>query len=292
MTVFGMVTLKSSARYTPCALASFFKETSLSPRDRFILIDNDGGFDESLLQGFPAVGLVRNESPRSFAANVNSVMEIAADARDDLLFLNNDIIFGKGWLPPLLCERKAVYIPASNAQLPYSTPSLAFKLTMDLGEYLGRERDFEAIVERHRATTHGYRLAHTIPYYCVRIPRAVYEEVGAFDESLSPSGCWEDTDYTIRCYERGIPLFYAVDSLILHFYGKSTWSRPMSPAEKAERDREEAGVHERFRAKWGSELMDLFGFQRPEALERLRVLEEESKVALYGSVARRRGIGR
>src|SRR5207248_10955955 len=107
-----MVTMTKSASYTVPALDSFFQHTPMREGDRFILLDNDADFD--LPERFAAVELVRNDRPRGFADNVNQILTRAAPAGADIIFLNNDIIFTKGWLSPLLATDTAIVVPLCN----------------------------------------------------------------------------------------------------------------------------------------------------------------------------------
>ena len=266
--VFGMVSTKNSVDYTPYALRSFFEHTACSAEDDFILIDNDGSLDkEQLTEEFPQIIFVQHEQPHSFAENLNSAMRHAEGKKADLYFLNNDIIFAPHWIEPLDVDERALLIPVCNMQMNYQLGSFKCSLAMDLKDYIGCEKEFLEIVRTHRSTKRGYRLTHSVPYYCIKIPFRVYSEIGFFDESYRPAG-WEDVDYTLRCYLRGIPLFFAMDSFILHFYGKSTWR---AEGTLSQASAPEPGV-EIFENKWGKDLAAIFGYHRGDALNYLKNL--------------------
>src|SRR5437867_13400433 len=95
--IFGMVSTKASSSYTYKAVESFFKNTDLARGDRFLLIDNDNH-----ISGITGVELLKNPKPWGFGENVNAALKIARESGDVLTFLNNDVIFTRGWFEPLL----------------------------------------------------------------------------------------------------------------------------------------------------------------------------------------------
>lgn len=251
--VFAMVTTRSSARYTPVALASFFAHTPLHEEDRFILIDNDGHYSRSGGTIPARVELAEPAMPRSFAGNANTAMEIARAGTCDLYFLNNDLVFSEGWLAPLASDAPAILCPLSNREVHHSLDGFECKTTLDLEEYLGREHLFTRIAENHRRTLGGYHMVMSMPFYCVKLPYTVYSEVGPFDESFGRGGA-EDDDYSIRAYLAGFSVHFACGSYVLHFNGKSTWAGAETASETDDRVRK---FREVFTAKWGARMCDL-----------------------------------
>jgi GT2 family glycosyltransferase len=256
MTCFGMVTTARSSRYTLPALESFFRHTEMAAADRFLLIDNDGGF--AAPARFSRVELVANARPLGFAANVNQVIAAANQAQTDVVMLNNDIVFTAGWLAPLRGAEDAILVPLCNQQQVYRHGALALQPLMDLEQVQGHEADLDAIVAAHRANPEwrGLRHAVHISFFCFRLPRAVHQAVGAFDEGFGRGG-GEDLDYRIRAHLAGFHVGIAVESYVLHFMGKSTWRGGESADESRAR---EAGYIARLRAKWGEDLAQMFLF--------------------------------
>jgi GT2 family glycosyltransferase len=249
-----MVTTRASQHYTIPALDSFFRHTALGPQDRVLLIDNDGGF--ALPPHLARVEMAINGQPRGFAANANAFLRAASHTGADVVLFNNDLIFAPGWLVPLERAGDAILLALSNQFHVYSHGALALKPTMDWPDYDGREDDLVAIVARHRADPQwqGVRRILHLPFYCVRIPRAVHAAVGLFDEGFGRGGA-EDIDYRIRASLAGFEAGVALDSYVLHFVGKSTW-RGGEAAEEA-RAREQLYV-QHFRRKWGDALAGIF----------------------------------
>ncbi len=287
-TYFGMVTLQDSTDYTVKAIESFFKQTPLQGGDSFFLIDNDGAFHKGQLgQLSSQVIVIKNLSPQSFAQNCNVIIQRALDNKAHCVLLNNDIIFSENWFAPLEAIHDAISFPASNATIQYRTAHFELKPTMQLSEYLGKEQAFDQLVKRHHQRSHGIRIVPTHPYFCVRIPLPVLAHLGLFDEQLSIAG-WEDTDYTVRAYENGIPLVVALDAYVLHFFGVSTWQHA-DLAKRAERIKAAELGEIKFKEKWGVVLGEIFGKQHPQLMQALRIREHQALVGLYREVVRGRG---
>ncbi len=254
MNLFGMITTAGSRDYTPVALRSFFAHTPADQCGRFVLIDNDGDF--MLPPDVPGdrVTVIRRETPHGFAANANLLLAQARELGADLFLLNNDLVFTTGWLEPLLADRRSLISPLSNAQVAYTSGSFAPKAAMDLAEYAGHEADLEAIAQHHRANASGYRTVSSVAFFCIKIPRSVYEVVGDFDEGFGKGG-GEDRDYAVRAWIASIPQEFALGSYVLHFQGKSTWRGPETTEERRARD---AFYMRAFEKKWGPALTHAF----------------------------------
>jgi GT2 family glycosyltransferase len=248
-----MVTTRHSNTYTNYALSSFVEHTTLQPEDEFILIDNDSAYADLPVECRDRVKVRVNESPRSFAANVNQILNLGRERQASVIFLNNDLIFSRGWFEPLQVEGPFLLSPISNAEVPYVEGEFQCKLGMDLNDYLGKEHLFREVVRRHRNRAQGYMKMLNFPFFAVKIPYPVYSVVGPFDESFGIGG-GEDKDYAIRCYLAGFELQFALKSFILHFQGKSTWRGPETRDEAAARDLK-ASV--RFKQKWGEALFEV-----------------------------------
>ena len=285
--VFGMISTEKSIEYTVPALRSFIAQTTLQPEDEFHLIDNDKSPLRSLMGSeFPWVRLIEHAEPKGFAENMNIVLANAAAKQADAFLLNNDMIFGPNWLPPLIIEEPAITASVCNMQYNHQTPGLKFSLKMKLQDYIGHEAEFVAIVQQHQRTVKGYQAAHSIPFYCVRIPHSVYSTVGMLDELYSKAG-FEDSDYAVRCWERAIPLYYALQSFVLHFYGKSSWAADSGPLEIHPDPKIGKRGEMLFRKRWGNEMAEMFAVQSPAGQEMLRRYVEQFTKQCYITLARR-----
>ena len=264
MKLFAMVTTAKSKRYTPYALETFFRFTSLNPEDRFVLIDNDRvSFTASEAATFsPRVEVVANPEPIGFAANCNAMLREAKPSQADLYFLNNDLIFSESWLEPLLLDEPWILSPLSNREVRYSTEHFRCETAMQLEEYVGKEEIFQALCRTHKQATTGHYNVIVAPFFAIKIPYAVYNDLGALDEEYGRGG-GEDYDYCVRAVLAGYKVKYALQSYILHFGGKSSWSGVET---RDEQDAREARFRNRFSEKWGRYLADLILYENQQLI--------------------------
>lgn len=263
MKIFGMVTTRASEKYTLPALESFFRHTPLAPDDEFYLIDNDGGYaPPNSLQD--RAQLLHNDTPKGFAANANQVVDIALRKRADLYFLNNDLIFPRRWIEPLLVDDDAILSPLSPREVQFAASVLNTKnqhvlstvvLTnpMELEAHLDNPAAFEFIAEAHRRSSEGYWSLFIVPFFGVKIPFRVLEAVGHFDEGFGVGG-GEDYDYCLRALLAGFQVKFALGSYLLHFGGKSSWAGVEDTTRRSAR---EEHFMRYFEAKWGPKLFQL-----------------------------------
>jgi len=270
--IFGMVTTSRSHSYTEIALESFARWTNLRNEDTFCLIDNDSDFEFSpALHSSPArsafaerIELLKNSAPKGFSANANQLIARALATSSDLIFMNNDLVFTREWLTPLLMGEHAIVSPLCNRDVQYAISTVipknshvshVFALSgiMELKDYVGNEACFEAIAECHRRGVTGYAPVLNVPFFCIRLPFAVLERVGKFDEEYGNGG-GEDYDYGLRAYLAGSEIQIALGSFILHFQGRSSWAGGETKEEQ--RLREERFFNH-FISKWGRDLFDL-----------------------------------
>jgi GT2 family glycosyltransferase len=271
MKIFGMVTTRASDKYTLPALESFFRHTPIQPEDAFYLIDNDNSWEAPSGPLAARIKIIRNQQPKGFAANANQAVDLALSAKADLYFLNNDLIFPKNWITPLLVDDTSILSPLSPRELQYATSmintktkgvSSTFVITnpMDLETYLESPAAFDYVAEVHRKNAEGYWSIYTAPFFCIKIPYAVLKAVGHLDESYGVGG-GEDYDYCLRAILAGFSVKCALASYILHFGGKSTWAGPEDAARREAREEQFMRV---FEAKWGSKLFQLILRERSD----------------------------
>lgn len=268
--IFLMISTHKSQNYTLPSLNSLLKNTDLQPHDKVVIIDNDASLPD--LEG---ARIVRNERPRSFAENANFGIGLSQILEDDLLVLNNDIIFTAGWLDYFIVEPNSILIPYCNQNIQYSAKSLQLSFAMDLEEYAGRDEELEEIARAHRQQIADGPDVDTSPvmsFFCVYIPWKVARMVGNFDESFGRGG-GEDVDYRLRALKAGVNVFYSRRCYLLHFGGKSTWRS----GEPADETRSADVIYQRrFVEKWGEPAAHLFlqGPNKRDLAERYGVLAE------------------
>lgn len=270
MRLFGMISTQSSRSYTDHALETFVQNTELRPFDRFILVDNDGSYGE-LPEQLRSIGSIeRPRTPRSFAQNVNEVMATAFKERADLFFLNNDLIFPKGWLSPLLVPEVSLLSPLSNREIQHTLNNFKWGNVLSLEDYIERRADFETIAAQHIHTLRGTRQVLALPFFCIKIPFLVFEQVGPLDEGYGLGG-GEDYDYCLKAQEKGIPAKYIMQSYVLHFSGKSTWAGAEDESKTSARRAEYTAA---FTKRWGQTLTDLLIEEKQDILSKFPEVHE------------------
>lgn len=263
MRLFGMVSTRGSAAFTPHALRSLLRHTSLQPEDQVLLILNDGVAPNEIPH-FPQLKLLRNEQPLGFSANMNRVLRAGLACNADVYLLNNDVIFTSGWSEMLEGSVDTIRVPLSNREVRYrasvGTPNSSAAATtfetdtvMTLEQYVDMPSALDFIVESHRRNSSGYLNVLTAPFFCVRIPYAIIDTIGLLDEGFGRGG-GEDYDYCLRAILAGYGVQYALGSFMLHFGGTSSYSGVEQEQERLAR---EAHFFRYFEEKWGEELTKL-----------------------------------
>ena len=270
-----MVTVKNTNFYTEHALKSFFTYTDLNNDDEFILIDNDG-CDVSNFKNYKNIKLIKNIKPLSFAENVNQIIDLATKSKKDLIFINNDVIFTKGWVKPLLSNYESISIPSNNQLFSYASPcdNLKLKATMSFEDFNYKYDLLNKIVEAHKKKFKPSQKFETLlmPFFCFKLPLKVMNEVGYLDTSYGTGG-GEDVDYRIRCIAKGYNVHYLLDSYLLHFHGKSTWD-----IETKEQTEKRNNIYiKTFLNKWGKDMTQIFILRK----DFFNILEERKLSSLF-----------
>ena len=258
--IFAMVTLKSSHIYTEYALKSFFKNTALDDQDEFLLIDNDGCQIDKLSYS-KKIQIIKNQSPLSFAENVNQAMTKAIKNKKNLIFLNNDIIFTKNWFEPLKINSDNISIPLNNQIFSYQSDCGNLKLqpTMTLKDFGENYILLNDIIEKHKKkfTPNQKFQGLLMPFFCFKIPYKIMNDVGYFDKIFVCGA--EDVDYRIRCAIKGYDVNFLSDSYLLHFHGKSTWDGGETSSQTELRNQL---YTEAFIKKWGEGMTKIFIYRK------------------------------
>lgn len=182
--------------------------------------------------------LILNDANRGFAAGNNQGLAVARG--DYLVMLNNDTEVTQGWLSTLMNHLRRS--PELGIVGPV-TDNIGNEACITL-----RYRDREEMYRKARA----YTLAHmgellpirTLAFFCVMLPRRVYEQVGPLDESFG-LGFYEDDDYCRRVEQAGWKIACAEDVFVRHHLSATFGKLGTGRRELLERNRK---IYE---AKWG-----------------------------------------
>lgn len=243
--LYAMITSHSSRQYTDVALDSFIKFTKLDKNDEFVVIDNDNAGN------IPYKNTVKNQRPKSFAENSNSMIDYANGRT--LFLLSNDVVFTKDWNLPLQNFTNVILIPSCNQTHCYTVESLQLTPSMKINEF---DNKFELLnqISKIHTQTNSQTFFETLlmSFYVFVLPEKIYKTVGYFDESFGIGG-GEDVDYRIRTLSNNLSVKYHSKSYLLHFGGKSTWDGVETENEIHARNRM---YQSKFLEKWGKDLTD------------------------------------
>jgi glycosyltransferase involved in cell wall biosynthesis len=240
-----MTSTKSTEKYTDLALKSFFQNTELGEKDKFFLIDNDGQY--SLTNYREHITLIANNTPKTFASNMNFVMKLALVDEVDFFGLSNDVVFTENWNQDFN-TRNTVLVPLCNQKLIGDYGNLKIEPVMDLENIEGKENELNEFVKTLNVQPEQINKS-IIGFYCFYIPHEILSTAGFLDENFENGG--EDVDYRLRVHQLGYDVDLNYNSYLIHFSGKSTWR---SGEKKEKTLTREKNYRKHFEKKWGKKV--------------------------------------
>jgi GT2 family glycosyltransferase len=214
------------------------------PALEIIVVDNasSDGSPEYLrdwVDKLPGRRLILNEDNKGFAAGNNQGLAVATG--DYLVLLNNDTYVTPGWVRTMTSHLRR-------------DPSIGLlgPVTNNIGNEARINIHYSDMAEMHETASRYARqhIGQTFPmrtaaFFCVIIPRGVYERVGPLDEAFG-RGFFEDDDYCRRVEQLGLRVVCAEDVFIHHH---------LSASFNKLKDQERQALFERnkavYEAKWG-----------------------------------------
>ena len=152
---------------------------------------------------------------RGFAPAVNA--GAAAAGGELLCLLNNDTVVTRGWLSALARHLER---DASLGMVGPSTNEIANAAKVPVG--YREPGELEPWARAFTAERAGQAEAVAmLAFFCVLLPRRVFESVGPLDEQFAV-GMFEDDDYCRRMREKGWRLAVARDSFV-HHWGRGSF---------------------------------------------------------------------
>lgn len=163
---------------------------------------------------------------------------------DYLLMVNDDVVFTRDSVAELVnasraLDDRAIVMPISN-DTNLNLYALATGVRpgpAKLAEWVSMK---DALMATQSPYPMGFIFARTLCLFAVLIPRAIFDQVGLFDDSRKGH---DDVDYTLRNQQAGYLNAVALNSIIYHFGGVS------ADLTMSERDRKES--LQSFNEKWG-----------------------------------------
>lgn len=182
----------------------------------------------------------------NFSNNVN--IGVKRSKGDIIVILNNDLLFSKGWLEPLLeTHRKTggIVNPLSNCDK-------GWRHNYNLNGWLPGVHKLgdinpQEVYDFQSPSTRVYQV-QWVPFFCTLMSREIYDKVGLLDE-LYNNGC-EDLDYCIRAKQLGITCWVDERSFVFHY---GAISRKSLEAESSRLyHQQDIENHRRYQMKWGN----------------------------------------
>ena len=200
-------------RYTLNCLKSIAKNTD---GDYEVVVIDDASTDETaeVLSTVKDLNLVTNKQNMGFVESCNRGAR--ASKGKYILFLNNDTMVTRGWLPPLLevVRREDVGAVGSKLVYPDGTLQEAGGLIWNDGTGWNYGRGDDPMEPE-------YSYIREVDYCSgasLIVKRELFEKVGGFDERFKPAYC-EDTDLCFSLRKLGYKVMYQPMSVVVHFEG-------------------------------------------------------------------------
>jgi len=183
-----------------------------------IVVDDCSSPSESaLLAKIPGVRYIRHDSNTGFSGSCTTGIE--ASHSEFVLLLNNDTEVFPGWLDSPVAEMD--HHPKTGV-----VGSMILRGNMRLQEAGGiiwSDGTGAHYGSNDNPVEYKYRFRREVDYCSgasLLIRRELWEEVGGFDEELSPA-YYEDTDFCFSSRKHGYGVVYQPNSLIVHREGSS-----------------------------------------------------------------------
>lgn len=198
---------------------SLFEYTDY-PNWELVIVDNASSdqtpeYLQHLAMQNERVRLILSETNTGFARGNNLGLEKARG--EYLVMLNNDTMVTPGWLFTLwrhfqVRPRLGLLGPVTN--------NIGNEAKVDVGLY-SNMADMALAARSYTLVRMGQLYPmHTVAFFCVMLPRHVYEKVGGLDEKFG-RGFFEDDDYCRRVQQLDLDIACAEDVFVHHHLSAS-----------------------------------------------------------------------
>jgi GT2 family glycosyltransferase/SAM-dependent methyltransferase len=240
-----IVPARDNWRLTQRCLRSILDHTSEIPYEVILVDDGSTDATRRAEEHIPGVCVLHLDSSEGY---LGACSRGAALARGRfLLFLNNDVAVGAGWLGALLRTFSGrPRCGAAGAKLVYPGGPL-----QEAGGIVWSNGDAWNFGRGDDPDAPAYNYAREVDYCsgaALIVRREAWEAAGGFDPAYAP-GYWEDTDLCFTLRELGWEVWYQPGCVLEHIEGASA-----GRDERQGMKRFQAVNRERFRSKWAHRL--------------------------------------
>ena len=198
--------------YLDDCLESLISETHYEDYQVLVVDNNSEDNSVEIVDGFPEVDLIENESNLGFSIG-NNIGIYENQGYEYYLLLNNDTKVKEGWLERLVEtfeEKEDAGICGPKLKHPDGTIQSAGINLPEMNSMRSDSEDREMETEEVDGVLGA----------AFMIKDEVFEEIGYLDEIFSPAQ-HEESDYCSRARKAGYKVYLEPDSEILHYQGKA-----------------------------------------------------------------------
>lgn len=191
-----------------------------------VIVDN-GSTDETadLLDRVDGAVIVRNADNIGFGP---ACVKGAASARGNYLcFFNNDALLQPEALSKAIENFRYSDVGAVGGKILLANGSL-----QEAGSIIWRDGTTLGYGRNEDSTAPQFNFRRTVDYCSAAFlftPRALFVELGGFDSKYSPA-YYEDADYCMRVWNRGLRVLYEPEAVIRHYESASSGSNKLAQA--------------------------------------------------------------
>jgi O-antigen biosynthesis protein len=165
--------------------------------------------------------VVEDNKPFNFSRLINR--GVAASSGEICLLLNNDVdVINADWLDELAAHAWRPEVGAVGAKLYYADDTLQHGgVILGIGGVAGHQHRFAS--RKANGYSGRLKLVHSLSCVtaaCLAVRRAVYDEVGGFDEEHLPVA-FNDVDFCIRVREAGYKIIWTPHAELYHYESRS-----------------------------------------------------------------------
>jgi GT2 family glycosyltransferase/SAM-dependent methyltransferase/glycosyltransferase involved in cell wall biosynthesis len=204
--------------YTLRCLASIAANAPAAPIEVIVVDDCSPDYSAQVLSGINGLRLVHNEKNQGFIRSCNRGAKAARG--EYLYFLNNDTQVTPGWADELLATFQV--FPGTGfagSKLIYPDGRL-----QEAGGIIWQDGSAWNFGRFQDQSLPVYNYAREVDYCSgasVMVPKALFEELGGFDERYLPAYC-EDSDLALRIRAKNYRVIYQPMSSVIHYEGKTS----------------------------------------------------------------------